>query len=152
MEFSRQGHWSGLRLPPGDLPTQGSNPNFLHWPAGSLPLSHPNRGEGTLTRLKVLRSYRRQSAPIHHKTVFTSTQTKRCSISAVLLLRLVCVCASGSCEAEGKLRETIIDFDLPRTKAVFESGAKVKCNGLQTFISECDRAPTTHTFTPESVF
>ena len=40
----RQEYWSGLPFPPpGDLPTQGSNPHLLcllNWLADSLPLSH----------------------------------------------------------------------------------------------------------------
>ena len=44
MGFSRQEQWSGLPCPPpGDLPTQGSNPCLLcllHWQVSSLPLSH----------------------------------------------------------------------------------------------------------------
>ena len=45
----RQEYWNGLPFPsPGDLPTQGSNPHFLHlldWQADSLPripLGSPN--------------------------------------------------------------------------------------------------------------
>ena len=41
--MSRQEYWSGLPCPPpGDIPTQGSNPHLfclLHWQAGSLPLA-----------------------------------------------------------------------------------------------------------------
>ena len=34
-------YWSGLLyLPPGDLPTQGSNPSLPHYRVASLPLSH----------------------------------------------------------------------------------------------------------------
>ena len=44
MRFPRQEYWSGLTcLPPGDLPTQGWNPQLLcllHQQADSLPLSH----------------------------------------------------------------------------------------------------------------
>ena len=43
--FSRQEHWSGLPCPPpGDPPTQGSNPPLLcllHWQVGSLLLAPP---------------------------------------------------------------------------------------------------------------
>ena len=42
--FSREEYWSGLPFPsPGDLPHPGMEPTspvVLHWPAGSLPLSH----------------------------------------------------------------------------------------------------------------
>ena len=45
MGFCRQEYWSGLPFPPpGDLPTQGSNPNFLHllhWQEDSLPPAPP---------------------------------------------------------------------------------------------------------------
>ena len=30
MRFSRQDYWRGLPFPPGDFPTQGSNPCLLH--------------------------------------------------------------------------------------------------------------------------
>ena len=47
MGLSRQEYWSGLPCPPpGDLPTQGSNPHLLsllHWQAGSLPLVPPRK-------------------------------------------------------------------------------------------------------------
>ena len=46
MGFSRQEYWSGLPWPnpPGDFPTQGSNPHLLrllHWQTGSLLLAPP---------------------------------------------------------------------------------------------------------------
>jgi len=41
MEFSRQGHWSGLPFPPpGDLPYLGIKPVSLYWQVDSLPLCH----------------------------------------------------------------------------------------------------------------
>ena len=41
MGFSRQEYWSGLLFPsPGDLPTQESNPGFLHCRQTLYPLSH----------------------------------------------------------------------------------------------------------------
>ena len=46
-KFSRQEYWSGLPCPPpGDLPTQGSNPHLLHllrWQTASLPLALPGK-------------------------------------------------------------------------------------------------------------
>ena len=51
--FSRQEDWSGLPFPPpGDLPSQGSNPRLLHWQVRSLPLSH----QGSLSILAVRRT------------------------------------------------------------------------------------------------
>ena len=47
VEFSRQEHWSGLLFPiPGVLPDLGWNPHLLHllhWQAGSLPLTPPEK-------------------------------------------------------------------------------------------------------------
>ena len=41
MGFPRQKYWRGLPFPSsGDLLTQGSNPNVLHWQANSLPASN----------------------------------------------------------------------------------------------------------------
>ena len=52
MGFSRQGYWSGLSFPsPGIFPTQGSKPSLLHWPVGSLPLSH--QGSPYITYLEI---------------------------------------------------------------------------------------------------
>ena len=49
MGFSRQEYWSGLPCPPpGDLLTQGLNPESLslpHWQAGSLPLAPPGMSD-----------------------------------------------------------------------------------------------------------
>jgi len=32
--------WVAIPFSKGIFPTQGTNPHLLHWPAGSLPLSH----------------------------------------------------------------------------------------------------------------
>ena len=57
MGFSRQKYWSGLPCPPpGNLPTQGSNPHLLyllHWHAGSLSLVAPGKSINKITRLYV---------------------------------------------------------------------------------------------------
>ena len=42
MGFPRQQYWSGLPgRPPGDLPTQGSNPCLLHWQADGFFTAEP---------------------------------------------------------------------------------------------------------------
>ena len=44
MKFSSQEYWNELRFPfPGIFLTQGLNPGFLHWLAGSLPLVPPGK-------------------------------------------------------------------------------------------------------------
>ena len=54
MEFSKQEYWSGLPFPPpGDFPTQESNPgllSLLHWQADSLPLPSPGKLDFTSTQ------------------------------------------------------------------------------------------------------
>ena len=48
MGFSRQEYWSGLPCPsPGDLPDPGTEPRsiYLHWQAGSLPLTPPGKSQ-----------------------------------------------------------------------------------------------------------
>ena len=41
MEFSRKEYWSMLPFPSlGDIPDPGIKPRLLHWPVGSLLLSH----------------------------------------------------------------------------------------------------------------
>ena len=52
MGLSRQGFWSGLPCPPpGDPPTQGSNPRLLrllHWQVDSLPVARGGGGSEPL--------------------------------------------------------------------------------------------------------
>ena len=47
--------WAAMPSPPGDLPTQGSNPHLLcllHWQASSLPLAPPGKTHYPFTYLK----------------------------------------------------------------------------------------------------
>ena len=61
MEFSRQGHWSGLPFPPpGDLPDPGIKTSSPALQADSLPLSH--KGGPTYNR--------RGKKKKHFKTLF----------------------------------------------------------------------------------
>ena len=53
MEFSRQGHWSGLPFPPpGDLPDLGIKSVSLYWQVDSLPLCPPWKPLKTLEAYK----------------------------------------------------------------------------------------------------
>ena len=56
MGFSRQEYWSWLLCPPpGDLPTQESNPgllSLLHWQVGCLPLMPSGKPTKTVAAVK----------------------------------------------------------------------------------------------------
>ena len=86
MRFSRQEYWSGLPCPPpGELPTQGSNPDLLHllhWQAGSLLLAPPGSESLSLVlvEMDVFKYFTSDTAVLVHTSwfyLFNSPKTKQ---------------------------------------------------------------------------
>ena len=90
--FSRQEYWSWLLCPPpGDLPTQGSNPSLLcllHWQVGSLPLVPSGKPIKTVAAVKTQSFPELNFFNVYHIQPFCNAQDVK-SVSSSLIGRIM---------------------------------------------------------------
>ena len=113
VEFSRQGHWSGLSCPlRGIFTAQGLNScllSLLYWQAGSLPVAPP--GKPYVFQITVTAVWRKvfsitQLTILKCWCAWSCVKNMHCLISRLLVLRLVAqscpaLCDSAHCSPPG---------------------------------------------------